>query len=171
MTTAQDALDILGSTPIWGCIMKLAADQFTTTSAVGMTKGPYNLTSAERANIRRSIKVLAPRTKSEEDVRRLAGAPLTKGQIARAALVGATLVPLIGVGRRSLTEPIKALARSRGVAKPLRDVVKESLREGTREALNPGGIVSDVIGGVTFGAAMPVVKRWADIEAARRGQF
>jgi len=121
-----------------------------------MTRAPAVLTPEERANIRTSLQQMAPKTKSEREVVELAGRPMTRGQIARSIGIGATVVPVIGVGRRSIGLIGRKMVPGRTVA---------------QEIANVGSVAGDAISGVTFGAALPVVKRWADIEAARKGKF
>jgi len=183
MSTASDALAILGISPLWGPLVKVAQDPTIdlqsalseARAAEALVKAPTpssipgvrrklksldknEITAEERKNIRKSLQLLRPRSKTEKEVQELAGRGLTPGQVARYMGVGGVVVGGLGAARRGITQAGKHGVKSL-VAK-----------EGVKQVLHPSSIGADALYGTALGA-LPVLRRKLDIEAARRGQF
>lgn len=97
--------------------------------------------------IQKEIVKIKPKTEGEKKIVELVGKPQTKGQMIRNAIIGVGS----GIGAATVGNLI-----DREAGKPIMT---------GRKALRAG------VMGITFGAAMPAVKRLIDIEAAKRGKY
>jgi len=120
------------------------------------------LTRSEASQIRKQLKALAPRTKTEKQVEDLAGRQLTKGQLARYITIGAVLGGGMGLVRKGLK------AGTGGMIGGLKTLKEHPVRAPLSVA---GDVIGDVTTGAVYGGVLPVARRAADIEAARRGKF
>lgn len=115
----------------------------------------------EAQNIAETLQKKRPRTEAEQQIQDIVGARPTRGQIARAGLIGATG----GIGTHLLGSAIE------GGNKWLPDlsegVVKGLLRQKEKRVLHPRSIGrAAAVGGILAGA-VPVAKQLWDIQTAR----
>lgn len=104
------------------------------------------ITKSELKMINKELKSITP-TKADESIAKLVGKPQTKRQMVRNAAIGAAL----SVGSTALGNLIEG--------------------DKTRPIMTPRGALRSAVMGITFSAAVPAMKRWVDIEAAKRGKF
>jgi hypothetical protein len=104
------------------------------------------LSKKQLQTIKEEIKSIKPQTEEEKKITELVGKHQTRGQILRGTLIGTTA----GIGVGALGNLIEG---------------------GGKKIMTPRGALRSAVMGVTFGAAMPAIRRIADIEVAKRGQF
>lgn len=109
------------------------------------------ITREEKRNIRQALKATQAKTRTQEQVHALAGKPYTAGQIARSGAIGAGA----GLGLGTIGRVVENIGTKGGL----------------RKVFDPKSMASSVIQGVGYGAAIPIIKRRADIEAAKRGVY
>lgn len=153
-----EAITALRSSPLAGAVMARSISGVIKTAADGVTR-------EEKRNIRKTLKVIKPRSRTEEQVQEIAGRPLTKGQIIRRGLIGAGGGIGLGVAHGLITK--QPLTVGRAVSKK---VMSREAAKGLA-TFSPQRLLSGAATGSVFGLGIPLVQRQADIEAARRGQF
>jgi hypothetical protein len=166
-TNAVDALSYGAGPTILGAVcgvVKVASTSTQTGSAPKVIGTIHNLqgdnvSRSDASKIRSQLKSIAPRTKTQQQVEELAGRPMTKGQIARAIGIGAIVGGGFGIVNRSVGK------LGRGLLKSKQEAIKNSL-----EVINPRQILADMTTGAGVGT-LPIWRRKADIEAAKRGKY
>lgn len=105
------------------------------------------MTKEELKTIKQEIRTIQPKTEAEKKIIELVGKPQTRGQLVRNAIIGAGS----GISAGVIGNMIEGKSR--------------------RELITPRGAARSAVMGVTFGAAIPAIKRLIDIEAAKRGKY
>lgn len=125
---------------------------------------PRVLTKEEKKNLRKTVKLLKPKTRTEEQVREITGRPLTKGQLARYGVIGAGSGAIGSIASGLITGA--PLTVRRAVASGVEPQVAKSVA-----ILAPRRLTASGAYGATLGLGMDAMKRIADREAAFRGKF
>ena len=145
-------------------VLEKAAELLLSGPVGGMVKVAEPLSREEKKNVRKTLKVIRPRSRTDEQVQEIAGRPWTAGQMARRGVIGAGG----GIAAGTLQGLITGAPLTVG-----RAVKKGTLPSIARGAalLSPRRLAAGGIGGATFGLAIPLIQQMADREAAKRGQF
>jgi hypothetical protein len=153
-------------------------------AAVGVMKTAADMTKKEEKNIAATLKKVAPKTRTEEQVQLIAGRPFTPGQFLRYGTVGTSMGVAGHVMGSAIThDPVATRwlpwVTGKDVAKHAlivddvaKAVAKEKLQENLAKAvLNPRQLARAGVMGTVFGLGVPMLRRMSDIHAARKGKY
>jgi len=172
--TAMSILSGKAARKEFGAAIRLALKKTAADKIKAPAKPSAKLTQDQRRNIKKSLRLIKPKTKSEAEVQELAGRPWTSGQFMRRGVIGASGGVAAGTLGGAVTGAPLTIGSAQKLVRNRAGAMVPRMGPTTAKMtalLSPRRLAAGAIGGAAFGLAIPYAQQLADADAAKRGQF